>query len=150
MIVGNYKSIKVAGDAFEKALEWLKAEAWKELPAGRYEISEDVYAMVQEYTSKNTADGRFENHHLYADVQMVISGSEMMYATQDSSVAGKGEGYQSGNDIEFFGGYDSKASAVFMEPGQVCVLFPEDYHMPCMEAGKPEAIRKLVIKVRVA
>lgn len=151
MIVGNYKAVKISSNkAFEEALEWLRGESWKSLPAGRYNISGDAYAMVQEYTSKRISDGRFENHHDYADIQMVISGKEMMYATQNPSVAGEGAGYQSDNDIEFFGGYDERASSVFMEPGLVCVLFPEDYHMPCIEAEGLESIRKLVIKVRVS
>ena len=150
MVIGNYRTAYIEGETFGEALSWLRSEAWKTLPAGRYEISDGVYAMVQEYTSKRVTDGRFENHHDYADIQMVISGKEMMYATQDPLIAGKGDGYQPDNDIEFFGGYSAKASSVFMEPGLVCILLPEDYHMPCMEAEKPEAIRKLVIKVHVS
>ena len=149
MIVGDYRTIEVSGEGFRTAFDWIRKEEWKTLPAGRYELSEDVYAMIQEYTSKKTEEGRFENHHIYADVQMVIEGKEMMYSSTDSCIVGAGDGYNESGDIEFFGSYSNKASSIFMEAGRVCILFPEDYHMPCMEWGSPMPIRKLVVKVKV-
>lgn len=150
MTVGCYRTMDAEGDGFRAALAWIRGEGWKTLPRGRYEIADGVYAMVQEYTSKELGAGRFENHHLYADIQMVIEGREMMYSTTDAAVAGEGCGYDAEGDIEFFGGYASGASSVFMEPGRVCMLYPGDFHMPGMAWGSPAPVRKLVVKVKVS
>ena len=148
MIVGDYRTLEL--DGFADALSWMRREEWKELPPGRYDISPDAYALIQEYTSKDRAEGRFENHHLFADMQMAIAGREMMYASSSPQVAGEGLGYDEDGDIEFFGPYSPEASAVFMEPGLVCILMPGEYHMPCIAWGERMRMRKLVVKVRIS
>ena len=43
-------------------------------PCGRYEVSEDVYVNVMEYTPKPSSEATIETHDVYADLQLVLSG----------------------------------------------------------------------------
>ena len=47
-------------------------------PCGRYEVSEDVYVNVMEYTPKPSSEATIETHDVYADLQLVLSGEEFM------------------------------------------------------------------------
>ena len=45
------------------------------LATGTYEIDgKQVYALVQEYQSKRPADGKWEAHRKYIDLQYVVRG----------------------------------------------------------------------------
>ena len=150
MIVGNIGVIDSDNDNIAIALDWIKKEKWKGLDVGRYEIKgNDVYAMVQSYKSKNYLDGKFESHKDYIDIQMVISGHEFMFASNDNSLLSSSTGYDKDNDIEFFQAEPKTKSKIYMEPGVVCILFPSDFHKPCILREKSENIKKLVIKVHV-
>ena len=63
---------------FHKALFFLKGTDLASLPDGRVEIDgAAVYALVQSYTSKPEVDApRFEAHRRYADIQVVVQGTE--------------------------------------------------------------------------
>lgn len=151
MLVGNYKSIISDDRNFKVAFEWIRSEIWKTLEVGTYQLDgKNVYAMIQSYESKPREKGLFEKHIMYADVQMVISGQEMMYTTQDNLLIGQSEkGYDDSGDIIFFSHYHPKANSIVMDPGLVCVLYPDDAHIPCVAVEEPKPIRKLVVKVAV-
>jgi hypothetical protein len=64
-------------ERLEKAFNFLKDENLEELELGSYELEgKDLYAIVQEYLTKDEKDSRFEAHPKYADIQYVISGNE--------------------------------------------------------------------------
>ena len=150
MIVGYRDDIESENENIAIALDWIKKEEWKTLAVGKYQIKgNDVYAMVQSYTSKAYSDGEFESHQNYIDVQMVIDGKELMYVSNDQALRDSGKGYAKENDIEFFTSDTKLASKIYMDPGLVCILFPEDFHKPCISIDNPMQIKKLVIKVRV-
>ncbi len=151
MLIGNYKNIECGKENFKIAFEWLRSEKWKSLAVGTYEIKgREVYAMVQEYDSRSLDVAKYEKHKKYADVQMVIEGQELMISTTDDSIIGTSlDGFDSEKDIIFFSTYTKGASKIVMDPGLVCVLFPEDAHIPCVVYKTSQKIHKLVIKVAV-
>jgi len=150
MIVADIQDLeryKGLNGNLDKAIAWLQAGGWEKLPLGRREIEgENVYALVQEYESKAAADCRFEAHRAYIDIQLLVSGREIMEARSVEGLAVT-EPYKP--DIEFYATPAGKtADSVLLEAGKAAILFPEDAHRPCMAAdGKPEAVRKIVLKV---
>lgn len=131
----------------DKAFAWLQASGWEKLPVGRQEIDgEKVYALVQEYNSKMAADCRFETHRVYTDIQLLVSGQEIVEARPAKGLE-VAEAYRP--DIEYYSTPSGMAAhSILLEAGLAAVFFPEDAHRPCMAiGGKPEAIRKIVIKV---
>jgi YhcH/YjgK/YiaL family protein len=128
-----------------QAIAFLERPDLKTLAGGRHEIDGDaVYALVQRYTSKSAGSGRWEAHQRYADVQVVLEGTERIGYGQMTRFA-RGT-YDPAKDIEFLTGDGS-----FMElaAGDFVVLWPGEVHMPGMAAGAPAPVTKIVIKIRM-
>lgn len=130
--------------AFARAFEALRGELLRR-PPGRYELDgQRLYAIVQEYSTK--AEGRWEAHRRYIDIQFMLAGDERMgwAPTRDLTVQ---EAYDPAKDAAFFTG---QGSEFVVAAGQFAIFFPEDAHMPTLAAGDPQTVRKVVIKVESA
>lgn len=129
------------------AFDWLKEGAWRQLPAGKFQIrGDDVFALVQEYVTKEHSECRFEAHRRYIDIQMLFSGKEIIEVAPVDSL-NVIEPYKP--DIEFFA-YPAagEVHTLTMTAEQCAIFFPEDAHRPCMKIGGiAEPVRKLVVKV---
>ena len=65
------------GTRIEMALRYLQETDLQNVGVDRYDIDGDkVYAMVQGYDSKPKAEGFWESHRKYLDVQYVAAGAE--------------------------------------------------------------------------
>lgn len=111
---------------------------------GRYDIDGDnVFVVVHDYSTRNSAECEFEAHRKYIDVQYIAKGSELIgyapFRGQDVTAD-----YDEEKDAAFFKGY---ASFIKMDKGMFAIFFPEDLHMPGTGDGGP--VRKVVVKVRV-
>ena len=119
-----------------------------ETPTGRHLIDgEDLFAVVQEYDTAPATEKRFESHLRYIDIQYLVSGRErMLHAPADSLDVDAP--YLDEKDVAFY--HDPPASSsVLVLPGQFAIFFPADGHKPGCMAGGREAVRKVVVKVRV-
>lgn len=142
--MGRYKGL---GANLDTAIAWLEAGGWENLPEGKREIAgESVFALVQRYDSKVGAKCRFEAHRDYIDIQLLVSGAEIM---ETRAVEGLVVTEPYKPDIEFYGTPEGMtATSVLLIPGTAAILFPEDAHRPCMAiGGNPRPIHKIVIKV---
>jgi YhcH/YjgK/YiaL family protein len=150
MIVASLSSIsryRGISKNLDIAFDWLEEGAWRQLSAGKYQIrGDEVFALVQEYVTKEHSACRFEAHRRYIDIQMLISGKETIEVVPVDSLSVI-EPYKP--DIEFFACPEAwGAHALAMTAGQCVILFPEDAHRPCMNVGGvAEPVRKLVVKV---
>jgi YhcH/YjgK/YiaL family protein len=118
-----------------------------DLPEGWIELENGVRASVQHYCTAAAEELYFETHEKFFDVQFLIEGVERI------GIAGR-EGltvrapYDAENDITF---YEEPALSgmVALRAGDYVVLAPEDAHKPRCAAGKPIAVKKIVLKVPV-
>ena len=135
---------------FAKAFEYLK-KFEGDTKNGRYELDGDnVYAMVQRYTTKPADKGQFEAHRKYIDVQYVHAGKEtILWAPLESLVNKTNEAYNTEGDYALFG-LVATATPLRMSAGQFTILFPEDGHVPCCEWDGPCEVTKVVVKVKVS
>jgi len=128
-----------------QAIAFLERPDLKTLADGRYEIDGDaVYALVQRYTSKPPDRGRWEAHQRYADVQVVLEGTERIGYGQMTGFA-RGT-YDPATDTEFLTG---DGGFMQLAPGDFVVLWPGEVHMPGMAAGAPAPVTKIVVKIRM-
>lgn len=150
MIVTNLSDIaryRGLSANLDKAMAWLMAGDWESLPDGKREIDgEKVFALVQHYNSKAMENCRFETHRNYIDIQMLVSGAEIMEVRPAEGLAVT-EPYKP--DIEFYATPEpGSVHAVLLAPGMAAILFPEDAHRPCIAVGGvPKAVHKIVLKV---
>ncbi len=141
----------------DRGLEALRAfrsrDAGFPLEDGRHELAgSDLYASISSYRSQAPEAKSFEAHRLYLDVQVVLEGRETLYWAPLEQLRPVGE-YSPGKDIALYSREEEgPGMGLPLEPGLFTVLFPQDGHKPgCHPAGgRPQAVRKLVLKVRLA
>lgn len=133
-------------ERWEKAFEYLTKQDLAATTPGTYEIDgKDVYAIVQEYNSKNPEDAFYESHKVYTDLQYIISGEEQIGLTDLSTTSVKTP-YDENKDIAF---YNSEEGRTLMaKPGTFFLFFPDDAHRPGLKVNENAPVKKLVIKVR--
>ena len=128
-----------------KAFDFIKNTNLAELELGRYDIDGDaIFALVQEYDTKDATDCQMESHFKHIDLQYIITGQERM------GLATKGKQKTSIQDIENdYALYHGTPSFVLFEQGMFGIYFPDDLHMPCIQIDEPLYVKKVVIKIRV-
>lgn len=114
---------------------------------GRVELSGGAFALEQAYNSKVRADGFFESHRRYIDVQVVVEGEEVMELV-DLARATVKQPYNPDRDLIVYA--DAAGSSLRLGAGEAAVFFPADVHMPglCVTCD-PVLVRKTVVKVPV-
>lgn len=129
-----------------RGLRFLAETDFSKLADGRHEIDgDDVFANLMSYESRAVNDTP-EAHRAYIDIQYLISGVELVGVAPLSAMTGVAEAHPE-RDLWL---YHGPAENVTIGKGRFLVLWPNDAHAPCIAVdGKPEAIRKCVVKVRV-
>ncbi len=141
----NWKDYKWQDGRFTAAFKFLESIGHG-IADGRHDIDGDnVYCMIQAYTTRSREGHEYEAHRNYADIQYLLAGEEsILWAPTPSLVVIKP--YEP--DIEMYAAIPS-ATDLVLKPGIFCVLFPQDAHAPCLEHGGPVMVRKAVVKVRL-
>ena len=133
-------------EKFLAAYKWLAETDLDNTAAGSYPICEGVTANVQEYTTFPAAEGSFETHDLFFDIQYIISGKEQLGVCKRDGLVLKQDNPD--NDVKFYEEPEMSGSVLLL-PGDLIVVAPEDAHKPRCAAGAPEFVRKVVVKVKV-
>jgi len=130
-----------------KAIEFLRLHDIRNLPDGTVSIDgQRVYAIVQRYETIPANTPKFEYHRTYIDVQYIVSGEEIIgWAPIERMTVT--EAYDPGKDICFGAMPAGKWTPVFLQAGQLAVLYPGDGHAPRLAAGAPSPVMKIVVKV---
>lgn len=152
MILDHLKNWRryAALSELKAAFEFLEQRAGgKDLADGRVEIDgERLFALVQSYEPKPAAQGKFESHRQYADVQFMASGVEMIgWAPADSLEVE--QPYDADKDIAFYR-QPEHYTPLALHAGTFAVFYPEDAHMPCCRLDAHGPVRKIVVKVRLS
>lgn len=135
------------GERIAMALKYLSDNDCTKLSVGKIPIQGDqIFALVQDNTTKSRDQGVWEAHRKYIDVQFVAAGvEEMGYANIRTLTVKKP--YDEQADYALF---DGTGSFVTVPVGSFSIFFPEDGHIPGSAVdGKPAAVRKVVVKVAV-
>lgn len=116
---------------------------------GKYVFDGDaLFAVSSVYETEPRECRLFENHRKYMDIQMLVEGEEQIdvclpeIETADTN-------YRAEGDIEFHS-FNTKYSSVLLREGDFLLLFPGEWHRPCIHAGTGSRLcKKIVIKVDV-
>lgn len=134
------------GEKINKAIDYLKKTDFTKMQLGKYEIDgENIFALVNEYNTKDENEGKLEAHKKYIDVQFVAKGKELMgYAPLENQKVI--DEYNEQNDIMFFVGDKSFTK---VDEGMFAIFFPTDVHLPGIKFDEKSNVKKIVIKVKV-
>lgn len=148
MIKGNIQSVEncySVSEKFQKSFVWIKENDLKNIPDGRYDISEDIYANVQSYNTKD--DAPYEAHKEYIDIQYMVTGEEMIAVAPYPSCTVTEE-YDSEKDVEFLKN-NSAEQYYKLNEGEFFIFFPHDAHKPSIKTDVSKGVKKVIVKVRV-
>lgn len=134
---------------FQAAFEFLRNTDLKALKQGsQIRLTEGVTAIIKEtYLTGPREEGKFEVHRKHFDIQYVVEGQEFIGTVFAEGLERDGE-YNEKEDIMFFREPKQSGGLVLRE-GDMAVFSPEDAHKPGCFLDRPEAVRKIVIKVAV-
>ena len=146
----NCRKYYEVNDKFEKAFDFINKATKENLPVGKYELEGcELYASVQEYTTKAEEECRFEGHRKYIDIQYIVSGIETIEVIDISKASSQTE-YNEEKDLEFYEN-NSKATKGVIESGEYGIFFPHDIHRPGMAFnGVQGSVKKIVVKIKIA
>ena len=143
--IENYRLYSKLTKRLAKGFEFITNTDLVAIEPGKYEIdNEDIFAIVQEYDTKEVQDCVLEGHHKYIDIQYVIQGVELMGFTPLTNQVVVEEDLE--KDYTF---YQGETSMFRVEEGMFTLFFPEDLHRPGVKAGQILKVKKVVVKVKI-
>lgn len=144
--IENAKQYKGISENLDKALDFLINMDVDGLEEGKHLIDGDnVFYMVQDYTTKPADECKNEIHRTYIDIQLLVKGDESLicdtYEDPELTVP-----YNPDKDVEFYtvqDGYD-----FHLNGKTFAILFPGELHAPKVMKDKPSDVRKIVMKIK--
>ena len=115
---------------------------------GKYELEDGAYVSVQEYTTKARSEAKYEAHKKFIDIQLILSGRELIAVTPIEKMEIKDE-YNETKDVMFFQ-HNDECTDYVLEAGDFLILYPQDVHMPGVCVNERSLVRKIVVKVPVS
>lgn len=129
---------------FQQAVDFLRAHRLDLLDTGKTELQgKDLLVNVTLINPKTQEEARLETHRDFIDIQIPVSGVEVMGYTPAADCQPADAPYNKEKDIAFYEG--AAASYLTVEPGMFVIFFPQDGHAPGIT---PETIKKVIIKVK--
>ncbi len=139
--MGRYRHLS----GMDEVMNFMNENPLDTLSLGRYELPNGLWCTISESNAKET--GAYEVHRKYADVQIVLAGSERIdwMPLEDHHMDYP---FSAEDDIGFFHGESSRALSLHLLPGTFAIFYPEDAHKPLLRF-QHDQIRKAVFKIPV-
>ncbi len=133
----------------EAILKFIADHDCANLPDGEMEIEgRHLFVRIMSYIPKPAAQNRFETHRLYADVQYLVSGAEIMQTARMKDLTPLTD-YDSKGDYQFFT-TSGAITDLIVQAGEFAVFYPNQAHRPsCSYEGHQGLVKKLVFKIKI-
>jgi YhcH/YjgK/YiaL family protein len=144
--LGNAATYYPLGHRFKLGFNYL-SQFDPKTADGRVPIDgENVFAMVQSYVPEPAAQRSFEAHKVFADLQFVAEGEEVIFHSPLASLRETTPYLESG-DAALYAGDDD--FPILMRPGCFAIFYPCDGHKPGCVWRSSNRVKKVVIKIRL-
>ena len=129
---------------FAQAIEFIKSHDLQAMEVGKTELKgKDLFVNIQQTKPKTKEEAKLEAHREYIDIQIPLSGTEVMgYTALKDCVPANAE-FDAEKDIVFFEGLAE--SYMTVKPGTFTIFFPQDGHAPGIT---PDGVKKVIVKVK--
>ncbi|KAA6328486.1 Toxin-antitoxin biofilm protein TabA [termite gut metagenome] len=129
---------------FAEAIKFVKTHDLNLLEPGKIELKgKDLIVSIAKTTPKTNGEAKLETHNEYIDIQIPLSGVEIMGYTAKKDCLPANAPYNKEKDITFFDGLADSYIAV--KPGMFAVFFPQDGHAPGISSVE---VKKVIIRVK--
>ena len=130
---------------FEAVFEYLKNIPADARTGSFVPEPDNVWGGISVYAETNTGKKMYEAHRNFMDIHYVLSGEATFgYCTVDRLKTT--QAYDEKADYELLEG---DIHAISMKPGDFCIVFPQDAHIPVVEKVGEEDLVRVVVKIRV-
>ena len=139
--LGKYVSLN---PLFVQAAEFLQSHDLLQLEIGKTELKgKDLVVNVAQTNPKTKDQAKLETHNEFIDIQIPLSGTEIIGYTAARDCVPANAPYSAENDITFFEG--AADTYITLKPGMFAIFFPQDGHAPAIS---PEGVKKIIVKVK--
>ena len=143
--IENYRLYTGLNKRISKAFDFIVKNDLTKMELGKHKIDGDkIFALLQEYDTKEVSEGKLERHFKYIDLQYVIQGAERMGVSTWTNQIPIDENQEA--DYAFYSG---DSSLIKIDEGMFAIFFPHDLHMPCIKLNDISKVRKVVIKIMI-
>lgn len=140
----NLEKYSSLNPLFAQAIAYLKSLDFDAMEIGKTELKgKDLVVNVAQSTPKTKEEAKLETHHAFIDIQIPLSGTEVMGYTAAKDCVPADSPYNEEKDITFFEG--SADSYIAIKPGMFAIFFPQDGHAPGIS---PDGVKKIIVKVK--
>lgn len=134
----------------ERAIEYCRKTDFSDWKDGRYPIDEDFIVQVNDRVTRDKEQNFPEVHRKFVDFQFMLKGRDYIGFYPDEGNNEIAEDYLAEMDTIFYKENPQVTEQMLpMHEGNFAVFFPEDVHRPLCRMDQPEAIRIIVIKLKV-
>lgn len=138
----NWRDYESLHPLFSKAFDYIEHTDLAALEPGKIVLIEnELIVNVCQLAPKTKAEAKLETHEEYIDIQVPISGVEVMGYTQRVDLP-EAE-YDAAVDMTLYEGVAT--DYITVKPGMFTLFFPEDGHAPGIN---PSGLKKIIIKVK--
>lgn len=134
---------------FARLCEKLKSLDLVNLPLGWQDLEEGIRMNVMEFETTPAEEKKAEMHRKFIDIQLLISGTEMIeYGLSEPDLT-KFDEYREEDDYQLTEMIEHKNDLV-LQPNIFAIFLPYEPHKPGNSVnGKNAQLKKLVVKVPV-
>lgn len=128
--------------------DYLNKQDLVALELGRHDITDEIFMNVMEFDTAEASSKQAELHHRYLDVQVLISGNELIEYGVGNPDLSKYDAYNEDDDYQLTAAEIENKNSVVLVPKMLAVFFPYEAHKPgCTINGTSHKIKKLVVKI---
>ena len=143
--IKKYKNILKFFPQLDIVFDYINKNVNVKTADGKYNITKEIYAVVQTCQPKQKKDQVLEKHKKYIDLQLVVSGKEKIgwkFFDKKFKILKR---YNTKNDISF---YSNKPDTfINLKKGEFAIFFPEDTHATlCCDKTVKKCIDKIPVK----
>lgn len=142
--LNTYEEFKDYADMVQ---QFIKKQKEENLPEGRYDLENGIFALVQKYNTKPLEGAQMESHKKYCDLQYIVEGTEKIYWASLRKLTVEDDRTPEADIIFYKSGPEQ--GYTFLESGMFGFYAPEDGHMPCIAVTDPQPATKIVFKIPV-
>ena len=152
MIVDSIKNAylyKGLNENVDKVLDVASTLTAEGFATGRQEIDgKNLFINYVSYETRAKEVSSSEAHRLYVDVMYMVEGSETIYVKPAHKLKNITKEYNP--EIEaLIADIDDDVTAVRLDEGMFCILFPDDSHAPACICDKAMTVKKIIGKVKI-
>lgn len=149
MIFDKLDNIELYSEIPASVIEFIKTFDKEKIKFGKTLLDNENYVNIEKYQTKLLELGKYETHDKYADVQILLNGSERIYFNDRSTLSAL-ELYNTERDITFYSNNIDESKYVTLDGSNFVLLYPHEAHASQISIKSMESeVVKLVAKIKL-